>query len=101
MAMQLRLLCAAELYLNAEYYTDLLVHLKPKEMSLHIVVTTILSKPAADVFRQSGDITAAVEREAQQITLCQERSSLIAIPALASVIRQPIFSVYPYTVSNA
>ncbi|CAC5404835.1 unnamed protein product [Mytilus coruscus] len=80
LASDLRYLCAAELYTNASFYTNL------------------------DAFRTDDIITgnnfreAAIRHEAL-VTCCMiprpKWSSLIHIAALASVLKRPVYSVYP------
>ncbi|CAC5408480.1 unnamed protein product [Mytilus coruscus] len=92
LASDLRYLCAAELYVNSSFYTNLDVFRNNGEFGMS------LTGSAENVLTSTNNREAAIRHEALE-TCCKiprpKWSRLIHIAALASVLKRPVYSVYP------
>ena len=94
----MRLLVAKELYFNAEYYATHEIFKLTKESSgipEDLLFPVALSSDGDDVIANGENEVDAVKGEA--IAGCEFRKwgCLVHMMALASVIRRPIYPVYP------
>ena len=99
LATSLRILNAAELYVNATEYGEHPVLVKGldtiKDFHPTTVFTSAFSKAGEDMYNQTNNKTKAVEAEA--LAICQDGAwnPLVALFSLATVLETKINSVYP------
>ena len=94
----LRLLVAEELYFNAGYYATHEIFKRTKERSgipEDLLFPVALSSDGDGVIVNGGNEMDAVKAEAIAGCEFNKWGSLVHMMALASVIRRPIYSVYP------
>ena len=95
----LRILVAGELYFNAEYYADHKIFRNTirelSEVQESTLFTVGLSADGNQILAGGGSRIDAIKAEA--LAGCKNGvwGSLVHMMALASVIRQPIYSLYP------
>ena len=94
----LRLLVVEELYSNAEYYATHEIYKLTKEGSgipEDLLFAVVLSSDSDGVIANGGNEVDAVKAEAIAGCEFQKWGCLVHMMALASVIRRPIYPVYP------
>ena len=94
----LRLLIAEELYFNAEYYATHEIFKLTKEGSgipEDLLFPVALSSDEDGIIANGGNEVDAVKAEAIAGYEFKKWGCLVHMMALASVIRRPIYSVYP------
>lgn len=93
----LRLLTAVELYLNPDYYAEhpKLADGRSSGFSDTTIFTLLLSDSAKKEFERQASRVHAVQ--AQAIITCKEKKygTLLNMMALATVLNQPLMSLYP------
>lgn len=95
----LRILVAGELYFNAEYYANHEIFrstpIKLSEVQESMLFTVALSADGYKMLASGGSKIDAIKAEA--LAGCKNGvwGSLLHVMALASVIRRPIYSLYP------
>ena len=94
----LRLLVAEELYSNAEYYATHEIFKKTAKFTKipeSVLFTVALTAVGDKIISDGGSQTEAVKAKAIASCKIEEWDSLLHVMAFASVIRQPIYSLYP------
>lgn len=90
----LRLLVAGELYLNARYYASH-PHFQRLLGKTHYTANCIFAMSLSCDYPDIRDMESIVRQEAIATCIPRKWSALIQVMALASVLRRPVFSVYP------
>ena len=96
--MTLRILVAEELYFNAQFYASHeIFQITEKHSGIpdSVLFPVALSKDGDRILTAGGSLVNAVKAEA--IAGCKDKSwgCLLHLMALASVLRRPIYSLYP------
>ena len=94
----LRLLVASELFLNAEFYATHEVFKRTAELTKIpkcVLFPVALTANGDKAIANGGSSIDAVKAEAVATCKDKEWGSLIHMMAIASVIRRPVYSLYP------